>query len=679
MRKLAAIMFTDIEGFTKLMRQNEAEAMRMLERHKQLYLQHVKQFKGHSIKFLGDGTLTIFSSVIQAVECAIALQQALQKEPVIPVRIGIHQGDVIIENKDVLGDAVNFASRIQSCGIGGSILISEKVNDELQNHDHISTTALGSFDLKNISQTVNLYAIKAHGLKVPHVHPVTRKEKQHEPTGKPPRQKKPAVLKKSHVLQIALLTIAVGLLCFWFISKSNGSNTDALLKTIAVIPFKNIDKDEQNEILADGLTEEMISLLSSNFELTIKKIPAHAINSNSGNLQKLLHEINAGCMLEGKVQHDKDSLFIFVKLWNISTSQLIWSNTYREKFRNLMAVQEQVAIKIATELNTSFNKNDVKNFVLDRTSNTDAYLLYIQGRYALRKRTMQSMQEAILLFNQAIKEDSNFALAYSGISDAYTLLVDNGYISHDSGVNLARTAVDHAFKLDSSAAEIRASKAIFLSTLEGNHQDALKELKLALSFSPNYADAHQWYALELAADGSFDSAIYHINKAVTLEPFSERIWANKGLILKFARQYKQAVKVLNYSIAHFTDNSQLFYDYKTECHYWLNQKDSVLAYAAYGSSGVNGRRFWQAVCNNDVQQLQNLLKDQRNSSEPPDTETCALFYVFMRQNDKAVACIKQAYDEKDFSWLLYLNVAPVWDPLHSEPIFRNIIANMGLN
>ena len=678
MRKLAAIMFTDIEGFTKLMQQNEAEAIHILERHKQIYVQHIKQFKGQTIKYMGDGTLTIFSSAIQAVKCAIALQQALQKPPSIPVRIGIHQGDVIIENKDVIGDAVNLASRIQCCAIGGSILISEKVRDELQNQDEIITIDLGSFNLKNISHSVTLFAIKAAGIKTPHA-TVSATFQKPEISTSPEARKKNAtgIFNNPKILRIILLILIVALLPVWFITKSKGNENTEILKTIAVIPFENIDKDEKNNILADGLTEEMISLLNSNLELTVKKIPASAINNTNGDLSKVLGEIKAGCILEGKVQHNNDSLFVYVNLRNISTNDIIWSNTYREKFRDLMAVQEQVALKIADALNTSFTKKDIKNFVLDRTNNSDAYALYIEGRYALRKRTPQSMQEAIFLFNKALQRDSNFALAYSGISDTYTLLVDNGYISYDSGVNLARVAINNAFKMDSSSAEIRASRAIFFSALEGRHTDALNELKRSLALSPNYADAHQWYALELAADSQFDSAIAHIDKAIELEPFSERIWLNKGLILEFAGRYKDAINVLNYSINHFPDNNQLFYNYKTQCHYWLGQKDSVLHYATFNKGFLNDYEFWNAVCNHDKIKLQNLLADN-NTAANLNNETLATYYVFMMDNTKALQCIKDAYNKKEFSWLIYLNVSPVWNSLHKETAFQNIVLKMGL-
>lgn len=675
MRKLAAIMFTDIEGFTKMMQHNEAEALALLERHKQMYVQCTRLYKGQIIKYMGDGTLTIFSSAIEAVHCAIAFQKMLQKEPPVPVRIGIHQGDVLIEKKDVIGDAVNLACRIQTHGIAGSVLISEKVHDELHNHDEIKTVSIGSADLKNVSHPVKLYAIASPGLKVP---PVSSSKKDLKTLEEPRKKTAARFFNNPRVLRTALLLVVVIVVPVFVLKYSSGTHSTDGEKTIAVLPFENMDKSEKNNFLADGLTEEMISLLSSNVELKVKKLPLSVINNPKVNLSRLLKEIHAGSVLEGKVQHDKDSLLIFVSLRNTATNEVIWSKKYNRQFRDLMNVQEQVALQIADALNTNFTQTDLKSFVLDRTYNSEAYNLYIQGRYAQKKRTSSSMQEAIFFFNKALAEDPDFALAYSGIGDTYTILVDNGYISYDSGFNLARNAVNHAFVLDSTSAEIRASKAIFLSTLEGRRADALNELKLSLNKSPNYAAAHQWYALELAADGQFDSAISHINNALELEPFSERIWLNKALILEFARKYQEAVNVLNYSMVHFPDNNELFRDLKADCHYWLGQKDSVLYYAATGQGALNDFKFWEPVCTHNKKKLEKHLKDQL-VKDSLDNETLATYYVFLDKKDKAMDYIEKAYAAKEFSWLKYINVAPAWYPLRDEPRFKNMLVMLGFN
>jgi len=449
-------------------------------------------------------------------------------------------------------------------------------------------------------------------------------------------------------------------------------------KTIAVLPFENINGEEKDNFLADGLTEELITLLSANPELKIKKVPKEVLQGNTQSvLANIFNQIKVGNVLEGKVQHDKDSLIIFVTLHNISTSEIIWSKTYRRQFKELMKVQESVAAQIAESLNTNFTKEDIQKIAVKRAPDPEAYLLYMQGRYAQNLRTPASMRDAIFLFKKALQKDTNYALAFSGIGDNYTLLVDNGYIPYDSGAPYAHDALERAFILDSTLPEIRASRAIFMSSLEGKYAESLNDLKLSVKLNPNYAAAQQWYAVELAANSQFDSALAHIDKALELEPLSERKWLLKGLILEFARRYKECLQLLNDFRKQFPENTQYLLQ-KTECFYWMRQPDSLLQYASLIHNSVNDYEFWKAVINDDKKILQKHL-EEKSSLAPLDDETLATYYVFLGQNQKALDCLEDAYSRKEFSWLKFLNVAPMWDPLRKEPQFQNLLLKLGFN
>lgn len=674
MRKLAAIMFTDIDGFTAMMQNDEAKTVTLLEYHKQLFLKYTGQYKGRIIKYIGDGTLTIFTSVIQAVNCAVALQQAFQKAPAISVRIGIHLGEVILENKDVIGDAVNLSSRIQTSGVAGGVLISEKVRDELKNHPEIVTLFVGAFHLKNVLQPVNLYAIVADGLQVPNklsskngagIKVKASDKESYLPF--PGLNKKRLIYITS--ISIFILMLAFPVIKYFFYGKS----TDKI-KVIVVLPFKNIGQGEVNNYLAEGLTEEIISLLSANSELTVKKIPFSVTqNYNEASITGLLKGIEAGSVLEGSVQHDKDSLRIFVRLRNTETNQITWAETYNRQYKELMNVQQQVASQIAEKLKTSFGREKMKQLAQKKSTTPEAYDLYMRGRYAQNKRTPASMNEAIYFFKMALREDSAYALAYSGISDNYVILIDNGYIAYEQGIDTARSALNHAFLLDSTLAEVRASKAIFLSSLEGRRKEALTELQLALKTRPNYAAAQQWYAVELAAESQFDSAIKHINSALKLEPFSERIWSNKTMILTFARRYREAINLQDSFIIRFPGNNE-YDEQKTKCYYWLGKKDSALFYAnaIQDASG----EFWKAVINRNKTELQKQFYQQL-LLKTLDNEMLATYYIFLGQKDKALTTLLDAYTKKEFRWLKFLNVSPTWDSVRNEPVFNGLLVKLG--
>ena len=250
MRILTAIMFTDIEGFTALMQRDESSAVEMLEQHKNLS-SVCGAHKGRVIKYLGDGTLTIFNSVLNAVECAISLQQALRKGPVIPVRIGIHTGEVLFENKDIIGDAVNLASRIQSKGVAGSVLISEKINEELANHPEIKTVSLGAHSLKNVLQPVKLYAIAAKGLELPSTQQMSPVEESEQKNPKKRKRLFGLIPVSLSTFVLAAIVCVSGLSYYLYANLEGSSNSADYLKTIAVLPFENKGTDTNN-YLAEG-------------------------------------------------------------------------------------------------------------------------------------------------------------------------------------------------------------------------------------------------------------------------------------------------------------------------------------------------------------------------------------------------------------------------------------------
>jgi len=166
-RQLAAIMFTDIAGYTALMQQNEKSAIQAREKHRHVFNSVTEKYNGRILQYYGDGTLSIFNSAVDAVECGIEMQLAFLKEPSIPIRIGIHTGDIIFSEEEIIGDGVNVASRIESLAVPGSVFVSDKVYDEIRNQESLETRLLKTVNLKNVERPVEVYAISNSGLIVP--------------------------------------------------------------------------------------------------------------------------------------------------------------------------------------------------------------------------------------------------------------------------------------------------------------------------------------------------------------------------------------------------------------------------------------------------------------------------------------------------------------------------------
>jgi adenylate cyclase len=212
-RQLAAIMFTDIVGYTALMEENEATAALVRKRHRKVFQEQHEIFHGEIVQYFGDGSLSVFKSAIEAVQCAIDIQKKLKEADPVPLRIGLHMGDIVFDKTEVYGDGVNIASRIESMAVAGAILLSGKINDELKNHKEITTTLMELFELKNVAKPVEVFAVTNKGITVPALSDLKGKQR-------------------------------------------------LLSKTIAVLPFINMSTSEDNEYFSDGITEEIINALA---------------------------------------------------------------------------------------------------------------------------------------------------------------------------------------------------------------------------------------------------------------------------------------------------------------------------------------------------------------------------------------------------------------------------------
>ncbi len=254
-RQLAAIMFTDIVGYTAMMQADEQKAVAVIKHYNTTLEKWVTHFNGQVLNYYGDGSLCIFSSATDAVYCSLEVQKDLKTEPVVPLRIGLHIGEVFFENEKALGDGVNVASRVQSLGQENTILISEEVHNKIKNNDSITTKSLGQFDFKNVGKPMEVFALTNEGLFIPQ-----RKKME----GK---LKKKNVQKRNIIVAFSstLLIVAAFFIYKYFFTQ----NDKAADKSIAVLPFVDMSAGKDQEYFSDGLSEELLNLLSKIPELKV--------------------------------------------------------------------------------------------------------------------------------------------------------------------------------------------------------------------------------------------------------------------------------------------------------------------------------------------------------------------------------------------------------------------------
>lgn len=301
-RSLVAIMFTDIVGYTAIMQEDEQIAKEQRQRHRDVLEANITAYQGRILQHFGDGTLTIFSSAIHAVSCAVLIQQELQKEPVIPLRIGLHQGDIVFNEEGAYGDSVNIASRIESLAVPGSVLISYKVYDDIKNQPGLPVTSLGNYELKNIKDPIEIFALTNKGLIVPHLEDISGK------------------------------------------TKDNGIG-------LAVLPFTNISSDPENETFTDGITEDLIAKLSNIEGIQVKSsTSSFAFKGKNIDVREIGVKLDVTHIIEGSVRKEGDTVRITVQLVDANDGNQLWAETFDREVENVLKIQDEISQHISEKL-----------------------------------------------------------------------------------------------------------------------------------------------------------------------------------------------------------------------------------------------------------------------------------------------------------------------------------------
>jgi len=343
-RQLAAIVFTDIVGYTVLMGDDEQKAFELLNKNRELQKPLIEKYGGRWIKELGDGVMASFSTATDAVQCAISIQQACNSIPGLQLRIGIHLGDVVFENEDVFGDGVNIASRLQAIAPPGSIYISEAVHNNIANKKEINTKFVRAETLKNVKEPVRIYEVRSSPLdSLPGFN-----KKNYKPSPK---------RKKIIFGTIGLFSLLVLLGYFFIINKNNGNDKKPEENSIAVLYFDNMSGDSTQEYFSDGMTEEIISRLSGISGLKVKSRTSVLQYKNQAKTAKqIAQELGVNNIINGSVRKQENKVVITAQLINGVTEENIWSETYPREMKDVFEVQSDIAQRIARKFQLNLFK-----------------------------------------------------------------------------------------------------------------------------------------------------------------------------------------------------------------------------------------------------------------------------------------------------------------------------------
>ena len=549
-RRLSAIMFTDIEGYTALMQQDENNAFQIRTKHREVFKAAAEKYNGELIQYYGDGSLSIFKSSVEAIECAIEMQTEFQKEPSIPIRIGIHVGDIIKTESDIIGDAVNVASRIEKLAVKGSILISDEVRDQIKNQKNIDTKFIGHFDFKNVAQTMPIFAIANKGIVVPKLSDIigdtNKKEKK--------------TFKPNKVIVLSILVLAV-IASMFFYNKFKNQLENSSIKSIAVIPFTNMSSDNDSENFTDGVTEDIVLQLSKiNGLRVISRASIMQFKDSKESIADIAKTLGVSYVLEGSVRKYGDKVRINAQLIDANSNNYLWGENYDKTLTEIFDIQSQVSNEIAKALKITLSTNEIINLNKPPTASTEAYELFKEAEMTLNQGggAVSELEKAEVLFKKAIDIDPNFCRAYVGLSDTYLEYIYWGRAAPKEVLEKALTPALKALEINPIDGGSYGTLGA-ISFYRFQKETAIGYLEKALEINPNYVGAYDKLAWIRLFEGNLEEAVELFKKVLELDPLSTKNIANIALSHYYFHQMDKGLKVLDDALKSDPDNNTLLF------------------------------------------------------------------------------------------------------------------------
>ncbi len=635
----------------------------------------VSSHGGEILNDYGDGSLCVFSSATQAVLCAIAVQQQLQTEPKVPLRIGLHVGEIFFEDGKPFGDGVNVASRIQSLGIANSVLISAEINNKIKNQPEFKTVSVGRFHFKNVDEPIEVFALSNEGFAVPDKNKMEGKL----------QEKKTA--RRKWILPLAvLLLLALSYLAYENIFHlSRFTEGD---KTIAVLPFENLGMRDTEEYISDGITQDIIKNLSkiASLNKVIGWFSVRKFKKTKETLKQVADELGVAAVLSGSLEQHAEKIHIIAELTEVNTNKRLWGDDFEYDSKDILSIQSMVVGEIVNALKAKVTPQEKNGIAKQYTENVDAYKYYLKGRNFWNHRGIADFDSAEANFKAAIKLDPDYALAYAGLADCYTYN-QNGMMSQLEAIPIAREFADKALAIDSNLSEGYTSLGFIQYNFDYEWEKSKKSFERAIELEPGNPTAHFYYGNVLQFNGNTDEGLKEVEKAVDLNPLG---WAENwvlgrncyfaGLYDKAIGQFKKALKnapaqaevaAWSLGLAYFHKKMYTeareefdkitFTDHKSTIDYCFAMQS--LGYALLGDT----------LKAKDL--LQKTLDEKRKNWVSP--YVLSRIYVALGNYPHALDLLEKSYEIRDLH-LSYIKADPEFNPIKNEPRFKEILKKMNL-
>jgi TolB-like protein/class 3 adenylate cyclase/Tfp pilus assembly protein PilF len=507
------LLFTDIEGSTRLWEAHAAAMRTALARHDALLRHCISDHDGHVFKTGGDAFCAAFHTASDAIAAALDAQRALHREPwpeaaKLRVRMALHSGAVEVRDGDYFGSPLNRVARLLAAGHGGQTLISESTHD--LGRDYLpplaSVKALGAHGLKDLGRAEMVFQV-CHPDLPPSFPPLT----------------------------------------------SQVAPSDKEMPSIAVLPFINMSRDEENEYFADGLSEELLNVLAKIRGLRVaSRTSAFSFKGKGVDIPTVAQKLNVATVLEGSVRKSGKRVRITAQLIQVATDSHLWSETYDRELDDIFAVQDDIAQSVVKELRAALmgetsdkvastsTAAEVRQAVTGRSDNPEAFQFYLQGKFYGERVTQADTDKAIDLFQKALAIDPSFALAWAGLSQIHFTQAGYGFAPISEGSERAREAAQNALRLAPDLAEGHIALGTVLQNNDWNFAAAEASFRRALEVAPGDANALRAAAQLARILGRVDEATELLRKAVALDPLSARTHRQAAMVAVMSDRYDDA-------------------------------------------------------------------------------------------------------------------------------------------
>jgi TolB-like protein/class 3 adenylate cyclase/Flp pilus assembly protein TadD len=685
------VLFIDIVGFSKLLINEQSDLLQKLKE----IVRGTEQFRlaeaeGTVMRLpTGDGGALVFRKNAEApVLCALEIGRELKSHPELPVRMGIHSGPVnevadLSDHKNIAGAGVNIAQRVMNCGDAGHILLSKHVVDDLEHYARWRPNLhdLGECEVKHGLRLhlFNLHDGSAGNARAPAKFSVKGSSRSTQ---------------RNFSIAFAMLALAIvvyGAFHFFLPRQPNPIAQDVsgvAGKSIAVLPFDNLSGDPENAYFTEGIQEEILTRIAKIADLkVISRTSTQRFKSSPDNLPGIAKQLGVANILEGGVQKSAGQVRVSVQLINAATDAHLWAESYDRTLTDIFQVESEIAKRVADTLQAKLTGDEQHALALRPTENPEAHQFYLKGRYHWNKRTEEGFKKAIEYFDQAIAADPTYALAYAGVADCYSLLGFHGWgmMSPQEAFPKAKGAAEKALQIDPTLAEAHTSLAYIQQNYDWDFISSEKEFRRGIELNPNYATAHQWYALSLVVRERYPEAIAEIKKAQEVDPLSLIIGTNVAWMYYFARQYDEALRQgqstldldSSYAGTHFMIGQAYRQKGQYEEAITEFQKAVDLSSSDPLRIAVLGHAYAVAGKRNEAQKINDELQElSKQRYFPP--YFIALIYVGLGDKNQAFTWLEKCFAERS-SGLVFLKTEPMFDPIRSDPRFQDLARRVGLN